>query len=291
MQDKLITKKKSLNFKGKLEDINAPLIMGILNLTPDSFYDGGKNDSLETTILNVKKMIRDGADIIDMGAYSSRPGAPDISEQQEIDRLLPTLLETHDQFPDLKISVDTFRSGVAEIAVKNGACIINDISGGDLDPDIWKVAAKHKTPYVAMHMQGKPRTMQNSPYYQDVIEDLLLHFSTKVQEMKQTGLMDIIIDPGFGFGKTMEHNYEILKYLRSFELLGYPILVGFSRKSMIYHYLNSSPQEAINGTSVLNTLALERGADILRVHDVKQAKECVSLWLKVNSPNRTMFIQ
>lgn len=285
MQDKLIIKKKSLNFQGKLEDINAPLIMGILNLTPDSFYDGGKNNSLQTNLLNVKKMIQDGAHIIDIGAYSSRPGAKDISEQEELDRLLPTLAAVHQQFPEIKISIDTFRSGVAELAIKNGACMINDISAGELDPNIWNVAANHKTPYIAMHMQGDPRTMQKNPVYTDIMEDLLFYFSDKVQAMKKAGLMDVIIDPGFGFGKTMEHNYEILKNLKSFKLLGLPILVGLSRKSMIYKYLSITPENAMNGTSVLNTLALDKGADILRVHDVQQAKETLLLWQKVNSPS------
>lgn len=285
MQDKLIIKKKSLNFQGKLEDINAPLIMGILNLTPDSFYDGGKNNSLQTNLLNVKKMIQDGADIIDIGAYSSRPGAKEISEQEELDRLLPTLEAVHQQFPEIKISIDTFRSRVAELAIQNGACMINDISAGELDPAIWSVAATHKTPYIAMHMQGAPNTMQNNPVYTDIMEDLLFYFSDKLQAMKKAGLMDIIIDPGFGFGKTLAHNYEILKSLQSFKLLGLPILVGLSRKSMIYKYLSITPENAMNGTTVLNTLALDKGADILRVHDVQQAKETLLLWQKVNSPS------
>lgn len=285
MQDKLITKKKSLNFKGKLEDINAPLIMGILNLTPDSFYDGGKNDSVETNLINVKKMIEDGADIIDFGAYSSRPGAKHISEQEEMDRLLPTLHAVHKMFPEIKISVDTFRAKVAKQAIFNGANMVNDISGGSIEPEIWNVSAIYKAPYIAMHMQGNPQTMQDAPHYEKVVEEIIYDFSQKVSEMKKAGLVDIIIDPGFGFGKTLTHNYEILQNLEAFQMLGLPILVGFSRKSMIYKYLNSQPEEALNGTTILNTIALQKGADILRVHDVKQAKETLQLLQKVANPN------
>ena len=284
MQDKLITKKTSLNFKGKLEDINGPKILGILNLTPDSFYDGGKNNNLKTITENVKKMLEDGADFIDVGAYSSRPGAKHISTQEEIDRLLPTIVHLLKTIPNIKISVDTFRSEVADLAVEAGALMINDISCGNIDSTIWDIAAKNNVPYIAMHMQGTPETMQERPIYTDVIEDIVLSFSSKIEQMKQHGVKDIIIDPGFGFGKTLTHNYEILKHLKSFELLGHPILIGVSRKSMIYKLLESSPEEALNGTSVLNTLALDRGADFLRVHDVKQAKETIILWQAMNNP-------
>ncbi|MFT4753978.1 MAG: dihydropteroate synthase [Salibacteraceae bacterium] len=284
MQDKLITKKTSLNFRGKLEDINDLKIMGILNLTPDSFYDGGVNTTLEVAIKNVKKMLHDGADIIDIGAYSSRPGAKKISIQEEIDRLMPVISALIKEIPQIKISVDTFRSKVAKEAIEQGALMINDISAGDLDSNMWATVAQAKVPYVAMHMQGTPQNMQSSPAYNHLLEDILLDLSTKVAGMKSAGIMDIIIDPGFGFGKTLVDNYELMRNLRSFELLGFPILVGISRKSMIYNLLHCSPEESLNGTTVLNTLALSNGADILRVHDVKQAKETLTIFEKVSEP-------
>ena len=285
MQDKLITKKTSLNFRGKLEDINDPKIMGILNITPDSFYDGGSNNSIKTSIKNVEKMLHNGADFIDIGAYSSRPGAKNISIQEEINRLIPVLEAVVNKFPEVKISVDTFRSEVANQAIDAGALIINDISAGDLDPEIWNVAAEKNVPYIAMHMKGTPNNMQVNPNYHNLLDEVLLDLSNKIVGMKKAGITDIIIDPGFGFGKSLDHNYEIMKNLNAFELLGCPILVGISRKSMIYNLLNSTANEALNGTTVLNTIALNNGADILRVHDVKQAKETLSIWKKVNSSN------
>ncbi len=283
MQDSVITKKKSLNFRGKLEDINGPKILGILNLTPDSFYDGGENGNLELSINNVKKMLADGADIIDIGAYSSRPGATHISEQEEIDRLLPTLTAVLQQIPSTKISVDTFRSKVALAAVSAGAVLVNDISGGNLDSEMWSTVADLKVPYIAMHMQGTPQDMQENPKYSNVLDDIIYDLSLKVENMKKAGLKDIIIDPGFGFGKTLDQNYQLLKGLKEFEILGYPVLVGVSRKSMIYNLLQSTSKEALNGTTALHMLALERGAGFLRVHDVKEAKEAITIWEKLNS--------
>lgn len=283
MQDKLITKKTSLNFRGKLEDINAPKILGILNLTPDSFYDGGANKNVELSIKNVKKMLSDGADIIDVGAYSSRPGATHISEQEEIDRLLPTLTEIKSQFPDTKISVDTFRSKVAREAINAGAVIINDISGGDLDPEIWNVAAELGAPFIAMHMQGNPQNMQEKPTYTNVVDEVIYSLSVKIERIKKAGVKDIIIDPGFGFGKTLNQNYEILKHLREFDFLSHPILVGVSRKSMIYNLLKTDANNALNGTTAIHIIALEKGAQFLRVHDVKEAKEAITIWNMVKS--------
>ena len=282
MQDKLSNKKTTLNFGGKLEDINDPLVMGILNLTPDSFYDGGKNSSVELSIKNVKKMLLDGADIIDVGAYSSRPGADHISEQEELDRLIPLLGEIHSKFPEVKLSVDTFRSKVAREAINSGAVLINDISGGDLDSDMWKTVAELHVPYVLMHMQGNPQNMQNSPKYMNVLDDVILALSSKVNKMTKIGVHDIIIDPGFGFGKTLEQNYKLLAHLKEFEILGHPLLVGFSRKSMIYKLLDTDAQNALNGTTATHMLALERGAKFLRVHDVKEAKEAVKIWKTVS---------
>jgi dihydropteroate synthase len=283
MQDSVITKKTSLNFRGKLEDINGPKILGILNLTPDSFYDGGKNHHLELSINNVKKMLADGADIIDIGAYSSRPGATHISEQEEIDRLLPTLTAVLHQFPDTKISVDTFRAKVALAAVNAGAVLVNDISGGDLDAEMWHTVTSLNVPYIAMHMQGNPQNMQDKPNYTNVLDEVIYDLSLKVANMKKAGLKDIIIDPGFGFGKTLNQNYQLLKGLEEFELLGHPILIGVSRKSMIYNLLGSTPKESLNGTTAMHMLALERGASFLRVHDVKEAKEAITIWQKLNS--------
>ena len=282
MQDSVITKKKSLNFRGKLEDINVPKILGILNLTPDSFYDGGKNSNLELSINNVKKMLTDGADIIDIGAYSSRPGATHISEQEEIDRLLPTLSAILEQFPATKISVDTFRAKVALAAVNAGAVVVNDISGGNLDSEMWQTVANLQVPYIAMHMQGTPQNMQENPKYNNVLDDVIYDLSMKIESMKQAGIKDIIIDPGFGFGKTLNQNYQLLKGLKEFEILGHPVLVGVSRKSMIYNFLNSTPKESLNGTTAIHMLALERGANFLRVHDVKEAKEAINIWNKLN---------
>ena len=278
----LSTKKNTLNFGGILEDINDPLVMGILNLTPDSFYDGGKNGSIELSIKNVKKMLLDGADIIDVGAYSSRPGAEHISEQEELDRLIPILDEIHRQFPETKISVDTFRSNVAKEAVKSGAVIINDISGGDLDSNMWATAASLKVTYVLMHMQGNPETMQTNPQYANVLDDVILDLSSKVNKMTQMGMHDIIIDPGFGFGKTLAQNYEILAHLEEFQMLGHPVLVGVSRKSMVYKLLDTDAENALNGTTAIHVLALERGAKFLRVHDVKEAKEAIKIWKMVS---------
>jgi dihydropteroate synthase len=257
--------------------------MGILNVTPDSFYDGGKNNNTSIAIENVKKMLENGADIIDIGAYSSRPGADHISEQQEIDRLLPILSEVMIQFPDIKISIDTFRSKVAQTAIEAGAIIINDISAGNLDPDIWTIAAKYKTPYIAMHMPGTPQNMQSNTSYTQIIDELILEFSKKISEMTQSGIQDIIIDPGFGFGKTLEQNYHILKHLSDFEFLGHPILVGVSRKSMIYNLLDTNPQNSLNGTTAIHMWALNNGAQFLRVHDVKEAKEVLTIWEKLKN--------
>lgn len=283
MQDKLITKKTSLNFRGKLEDINAPKIMGILNLTPDSFYDGGSNSTKSEALKNVKKMLNSGADYIDVGGYSSRPGAKDVSSQEEMDRVVPIIEQIVREVENVVISIDTFRSAVAKEAVNAGARMINDISAGDLDQKMWETAASLNVPYIAMHMQGTPQNMQVNPSYENVTDEVIFQLSAKIEGMKKSGIRDIIIDPGFGFGKSLEHNYKMMRDLKSFELLGFPILVGISRKSMIYKYLENTPQESLNGTSVLNTIALQNGADILRVHDVKEAKEVVQLLNKVYS--------
>ena len=277
----LNSKKKSLNFNGLLEDINEPKIMGILNLTPDSFYDGGQNNTIELSINNVKKMLDDGAHIIDIGAYSSRPGADHISEQEELDRLLPTVIRLKKEFPNIKMSIDTFRSKVAEETITHGAVMINDISGGDLDKNMWETVGKLNVPYVLMHMQGTPKTMQNNPNYKNLMDDVILDLSQKLTAIKKAGIKDLLIDPGFGFGKTLAQNFEMMNHLADFNLLGHPILVGISRKSMIYKLLDSKPIDAINGTTALHMIALDKGANFLRVHDVKEATETIKIWRAV----------
>ena len=267
----------NINLKGEVIDFRLPKIMGILNLTPDSFFDGGKFNALDRALKQTEKMIREGAFFIDLGACSTRPGAEEISEEEEKKRLYPIFEKLIKNFPKQYFSIDTYRSGVAEGCINRGAAIINDISGGQFDPLLMETIGKHNIPYVLMHILGTPKYMQKKPQYNNVVQEVLYYFSKKVQEAYSNGINDVIIDPGFGFGKTLEHNYELIKNLDLFQTLELPILTGVSRKSMIYKLLSISPDEALNGTTVLNTLALYKGANILRVHDVKEAKECIDL--------------
>jgi dihydropteroate synthase len=277
-KDTFFSKKYTLNCRGKLINLSTPLVMGILNITPDSFYDGGKYTTEKQILKKTGQMIREGASIIDVGAYSSRPGAEEISVDEEIGRLTPALGAIRKKYRDIIISVDTFRSSVAEMAVKEyDVDIINDISAGDADKDMFSMIASLSVPYIMMHMKGTPMDMQVNPVYDDVVEEILLYFSEKVQKAKLAGICDIIIDPGFGFGKTLDHNYRILSRLDDFKILELPVLAGFSRKSMIYKALDITSREALNGTSVLNTIALMKGADILRVHDVREAVQTIKL--------------
>lgn len=271
---------KIINIKGKLCDLSHPVVMGILNITPDSFFDGGKYFSESDKIkARIDQILAEGGKIIDIGAYSSRPGADDVSEDEEYRRLARAFDVIAANYSDLTISVDTFRSGIARKAVLEfGADIINDISAGEIDKNMFTTVAELNVPYILMHMQGRPADMQNSPTYADVVEDIVLYLSRKVMELRQLGVKDIIIDPGFGFGKTLEQNYALLNRLEAFDVFELPLLVGISRKSMIYKLLNKTPQESLNGTTVLNTLALTKGASILRVHDVKEAVECVTIF-------------
>ncbi|MBT8394477.1 MAG: dihydropteroate synthase [Bacteroidia bacterium] len=251
--------------------------MGILNVTPDSFYDGGmyKQDS---DILNkVEKMIIEGATFIDIGAYSSRPDADHISEEEELKRILPVINLVLNKFPDIIISADTFRSNVARKCIEAGAAIINDISAGNLDSNLLKTIAKLQVPFIMMHMKGKPQTMKNFADYKDLLKEVLLYFSERIVAARKLGIIDLIVDPGFGFSKSIDQNFELLNKLEHLQITDLPVLVGISRKSMIYKTLRSSPNEALNGTSVLNTIALQKGASILRVHDVKEAMECIKL--------------
>jgi dihydropteroate synthase len=270
--------RRYINCSGRLVDMTTPLVMGILNSTPDSFYVGSRFVG-ETQILNrVKAILEDGGTIVDVGAYSTRPGAVHISELEEKERLMPVLGTIRNAFPEVVISVDTFRSEVARMAIEDGSAdIINDISGGEMDPEMFDLVASLKVPYVLMHMQGSPQTMQDAPTYKNVVADVLLWLAKKVDDLRQKGVADIIIDPGFGFGKNLDHNYELLSRLEAFSLFELPLLVGVSRKSMIYRFLDETPETALNGTTVLNTLALTKGASILRVHDVKEAVECVKI--------------
>ena len=258
-------------------DFSTPIVMGILNITTDSFYDGGKFITKDKIEKQIKKIEQEGAKIIDIGASSSRPGSIPVSEKTELDRLIPTIEIVKKITPNLKISIDTFRSKVARECIKNGADIINDISAGEFDKDMFGTIAELNVPYIMMHMKGDSLTMQNNPVYENIISEITSFFEEKVHKLKSMGFNKIIIDPGLGFGKTIEHNYEILKNLSEFNKLNLPILVGASRKSMIYTLLNVSATEALNGTTVVNTISLTNGANILRVHDVEEAVECIKI--------------
>ena len=267
----------TINCKGTLIDLSSPKVMGILNITPDSFFDGGKYKD-ESAILNqVDKMLLEGATFIDVGAYSSRPGAAHISETEELQRIIPVIDLLIKNYPEIIISVDTFRSKVAEATVNSGAAIINDISGGNMDTNMFKTVANLQVPYILMHMLGTPQNMQQNPVYDDVVKDIISFFAKQIFHLHQLKLNDVIIDVGFGFGKTIAHNFEILKNLELFKSLDTPILAGISRKSMLYKTLDISAQEALNATTSANTIALLNGANILRVHDVKEAVEAIKI--------------
>lgn len=267
-----------INCQGKLIDLATPKVMGILNVTTNSFYDGGKYKNESEIVKQVETMLVDGADFIDVGAYSSKPNAEFVSEEEEIARLLPVLKLVLKEFPTTLLSVDTFRSEVAKVAIKSGATIINDISAGSLDDKMMKTIGKLQVPYIMMHMKGTPQTMTQLTQYDDIVKEMLFYFSEKVAQARSFGINDLIIDPGFGFAKTVEQNYEIMQKLELFKVLELPIIAGVSRKSMIYKPLDLTPEKALNGTTALNMIALTKGASILRVHDVKEAVECVKLF-------------
>ncbi|QTD37181.1 dihydropteroate synthase [Polaribacter batillariae] len=273
----------TINCKGTLIDVSSPKVMGILNITPDSFFDGGKYKNKAEILKQTEKMLLEGATFIDVGAYSSRPGATHISEEEELRRILPVINLLVKNFPEIVISVDTFRSNIAKECVENGAAIINDISGGKMDANMFKTVAKLQVPYILMHMLGTPQNMQQNPVYKDVIQEIISFFAEQIYKLHQLKLNDIIIDVGFGFGKTVAHNFEILKNLQLFKSLDAPILAGISRKSMLYKTLDISAQEALNATTSANTIALLNGANILRVHDVKEAVEAVKIAEQISS--------
>ena len=278
-EDKLFPQKYTFQIKGCLYSLDKPKVMGILNLTPDSFFEGSRVPDKENSWLyEAEKKIKEGADFLDLGGYSTRPGAAHISVEDEINRVLPALKAIKKHFPDTLLSIDTFRAEVADAAVAEGADLINDISAGSLDEDMLPLVAKLGVPYIAMHLKGTPQTMQSETDYKELLPEILSYFSVKIEQFRKLGIKDVIIDPGFGFAKTREQNFEVLRNLKSFQQLGLPMLAGLSRKSMIYKTLETSAEEALNGTTALNMFALTQGANILRVHDVKEAKETIQLF-------------
>ncbi|CAM4141937.1 dihydropteroate synthase [Pedobacter westerhofensis] len=276
-KDTFLNRKITLNLKGELLDLSRPVVMGILNLTPDSFYSNSRISSVDLALERAENCLEEGAVFIDIGAYSSRPGADDVSTDEELRRIVPVVEAISKRFPEARLSIDTFRAKVAGESIEAGAHIINDISGGELDEQMFETVARLQVPYILMHMKGNPQTMQEDPAYNNVSLDVVDYFEQKLYTLKNLGVRDIILDPGFGFAKTTDHNYELLNHMQNLDIFGLPVLVGFSRKSMIYKFLGNTPQEALNGTTVLNTIALEKGAKILRVHDVKAAAECIAL--------------
>lgn len=267
-----------MNCNGTLVDLSLPIVMGILNVTPDSFFDGGKHNATDSAVKQADKMIEDGASIIDIGGVSSRPGAEAISTKEELARVLPVIKAIRLKYPNQLISIDTVHGDVAKEAIGAGAAIVNDISGGNIDPKIWDVCVEHKVPYILMHMQGRPETMQDNPQYENVVMDILSYLKHKVLDLKKKGLIDIMIDPGFGFGKTEKQNFDLLNKLSVFRILDCPILIGISRKSMIYKSLGTTADQALNGTTAAHMIALQNGARILRVHDVKEAVETIKIF-------------
>ncbi|HSN49090.1 MAG TPA: dihydropteroate synthase [Flavobacterium sp.] len=273
----------TIRCKGQLIDLATPKVMGILNVTPNSFFDGGKYKNDGEILSRVEKMSNEGATFIDVGAYSSKPSAEFVSEEEELQRIVPIVQLILEHFPETLISIDTFRSEVAKACIENGAAIINDISAGNLDAKMLQIIAEYNVPYIMMHIRGTPQTMQTMTNYDNIVKEILFYFSERVAKARSLGINDLIVDPGFGFAKTLEQNYEVLHKMELFEMLELPLLAGISRKSMIYKTLHSSADEALNGTTVLNTIALTKGAKILRVHDVKEAMECVTLFNKINN--------
>ena len=283
----MTNKIRYINIKGRLLDLSVPKVMGILNITPDSFYSGSRVSADNEILAVAETMLDEGADILDIGGYSSRPGASDVNIEEEKRRVLPAVTMVRKKFPSAIISVDTFRSEVASEAIKNcGADIINDISGGDADDAMFDTVKSLNVPYILMHMRGVPKTMHHNPVYDDVVSEILSWMGERLVKLQSAGVKDIIIDPGFGFGKTIDQNYELLRRLEDLNIPGLPVMIGLSRKSLIWKTLEISPDEALTGTSVLNTVALLKGADILRVHDVKEAKETIILVEKLKNRDK-----
>lgn len=273
----------TINCNGRLLDLSTPKVMGILNITPDSFYDGGKYNNPASIVQQVERMLKEGASLIDIGAYSSKPGAKDVSEDEELHRILPIVNLILNEFPHAVLSIDTFRSRVAKKCLQVGAAMINDISGGYLDPKMMAIVAEFQVPFIAMHMRGTPQTMKSMTTYDDMLKEVLFYFSEIIEKARDLKINDLVLDPGFGFAKTVEQNYRLLQHLDLFKNLERPILAGVSRKSMIYKTLGCTPEKALNGTTALHMAALERGANILRAHDVQEAMECISLFQALES--------
>ncbi len=274
---------QTINCKGTLIDLAKPRVMGIINITPDSFYDGGVTTSKPLVLQQASRMLEDGATFLDLGGYSSRPDATDVSEEEEITRVVPAIKAIIKEFPDALISIDTFRANVAKKAIHAGACIVNDISAGNIDKSMLALIGAAQVPYIMMHMRGTPQTMKTLTEYQDITKEVLFYFSERLAAARSHNINDIVVDPGFGFAKTTAQSFELLNHLELFETLQTPMLAGISRKSMIYKTLDISAKEALNGTTALHMIALQKGANILRVHDVKQALECIKLFEQVNT--------
>ena len=268
---------KTINCKGNLIDLSTPKVMGVINLTPDSFYDGGKLTSEKEILLQANKMLQEGATFLDLGAYSSRPGAQFVSEKEEIHRLLPVIKILLNEFPETLLSIDTFRSNVANESIYAGASLINDISAGTLDDHMFKIIAQHQVPYVMMHMRGTPETMMQNTDYTDLTKEVIYYFSERIAKARSFGINDLIVDPGFGFSKTLDQNYELFNDLELFRHLNVPLLIGISRKSMIQKKIKTTAADSLNGTTALHAIAIQKGVSILRVHDVKEAFETINL--------------
>lgn len=280
-KDTFFQTKRTLNIAGQVIDLSQPKVMGILNLTPDSFYSVSRMQSEKDVLTVAEKMLADGADFLDLGAYSTRPGADDISADEEAKRLLPVIRNLKKEFPTAILSIDTFRASIAERAINEGAHIINDVSGGTLDDKMFETIGKLNVPYVLMHLKGNPTTMNKLNQYDNMAQEIVQHLSERINQLQAFGVKDIIVDPGFGFAKNIEQNFQLLNQMERLRILGFPILAGLSRKSMIWKTLEITANEALNGTAVLNTVALQNGANILRVHDVKEAKECIAIFKKL----------
>ncbi|KIO77307.1 dihydropteroate synthase [Pedobacter lusitanus] len=276
-KDTFLNRKITLNLKGELLDLSRPCVMGILNLTPDSFYSNSRMSSVDAALERTEACLNEGAAFIDIGAYSSRPGADEVTTDEELKRIIPAITAISKRFPEAKLSIDTFRAKVARESIEAGAHVINDISGGNLDEQMFETVAALDVPYILMHMQGTPQTMQQKPVYKNIGLEVVDYLAQKISVLKAMGIKDVILDPGFGFAKNTTHNYQLFSQLENLNIFGLPVLVGISRKSMIYKLLGTTAEEALNGTTVLNTIALQKGATILRVHDVRAAAECIAI--------------
>lgn len=289
VKNKALAVKTTLSANGRLLDLSRPQLMGILNITPDSFYAGSRSLDPDRLVRQARNMVEQGVAILDVGGASSRPGASIIDPEEEMQRVLPLISALNQAFPKTWISIDTYHSATAEAAIEAGACLINDISGGELDPGMMELAAKKRVPLVVTHMQGRPQTMQDQPQYEDLFAEIMAFFTKKLQAARDLGLEDLILDPGFGFGKTLDHNFQLLCQLDAFRILGKPLMAGLSRKSMICRALDVKPEQALNGTTALHMIALQKGVSLLRVHDAREARECLDLHARLEEADPGLF--